>query len=650
MQTTHKNTPKRILSTVMSAAIALTLLPSTVLTTSADNNVCSDPLGYEITGIDPYYFFYQPSDIVLGNLETGLATAAVSFAYKKAQLIESDGEVLTEIAANPEDPQIVNAEITRSMGGKELKFRVYYSDTEFIDTEIFTVITYEVTVSSEVTVLSRDTNTADAVFEANFHPIQVKVYSGTEFSYDAQISGTKFKLHLDMEDAWKTYKVRFYYGINSDEYVEASTFVEMPFIPLFDGYVQNTVIPEGEKETVVCAALNFPCKKFEVYSNGKKIYTSPANYNPDYKATAPISESYTGTDLFIRAYYESSDSAPAESIDSEIFHIVKANPSRRFTKQPNDMDITSDNITELSWATNFVPLETEFIWDNNCYFSTDDPRTNFVSAAEWFGNCSTADYRIRAYYGAGAEDYVDSAVFHSVAPEFTVEPIGGYIPAGETMNLEWDTNFKPAKLELWEDGAYYKTLDSNARSIQLDGTEASDYYIQAYYLDEEDSFIFSQSFNVQPTDKTIYNIYIDENIYLYNMTVNSLSLSAVEGDEIYVCYLGEAYTFDRWDGMLSGVTFGNESDRETSFVMPAGDVTLKYLKKVSEPDGILGDVNGSGSINITDITLTAAHVKGKKLLNSEQFARADINRDGKISVTDITKIAAHVKGKKLIAQ
>lgn len=68
------------------------------------------------------------------------------------------------------------------------------------------------------------------------------------------------------------------------------------------------------------------------------------------------------------------------------------------------------------------------------------------------------------------------------------------------------------------------------------------------------------------------------------------------------------------------------------------------LKKV----GKKGDVNGDNEINVTDITKTAAHVKGKKMLTEEEQLRADVNNDGNINVTDITKIAAHVKGKKLL--
>jgi hypothetical protein len=67
-----------------------------------------------------------------------------------------------------------------------------------------------------------------------------------------------------------------------------------------------------------------------------------------------------------------------------------------------------------------------------------------------------------------------------------------------------------------------------------------------------------------------------------------------------------------------------------------------------EKAGKKGDVNGDGMINITDITKTAAHIKGKKLLTEEQEYRADVNKDGNINVTDLIKIAAHVQGKKLL--
>jgi hypothetical protein len=81
----------------------------------------------------------------------------------------------------------------------------------------------------------------------------------------------------------------------------------------------------------------------------------------------------------------------------------------------------------------------------------------------------------------------------------------------------------------------------------------------------------------------------------------------------------------------------------------SASITLTIADESSFEDFMLGDVNGDGTINITDITKVAAHVKGKKILDAAAQKRADVNNDGKINVSDITKIAAHVKGKKLLS-
>ena len=63
---------------------------------------------------------------------------------------------------------------------------------------------------------------------------------------------------------------------------------------------------------------------------------------------------------------------------------------------------------------------------------------------------------------------------------------------------------------------------------------------------------------------------------------------------------------------------------------------------------MLGDVNGDGEINVTDIAKVAAHIKGIKALDEKGFKAADVNGDGDVNVTDIAKIAAHIKGIKAI--
>ncbi|MBE6867842.1 MAG: dockerin [Ruminococcus albus] len=62
-----------------------------------------------------------------------------------------------------------------------------------------------------------------------------------------------------------------------------------------------------------------------------------------------------------------------------------------------------------------------------------------------------------------------------------------------------------------------------------------------------------------------------------------------------------------------------------------------------------GDITRDGKININDISMAAAFIKGKRVpADEEQSDLSDVNRDGKQSIADITKIAAHAKGKRIL--
>ncbi|WP_295156952.1 dockerin type I repeat-containing protein [uncultured Ruminococcus sp.] len=52
-------------------------------------------------------------------------------------------------------------------------------------------------------------------------------------------------------------------------------------------------------------------------------------------------------------------------------------------------------------------------------------------------------------------------------------------------------------------------------------------------------------------------------------------------------------------------------------------------------------------MNVSDISMLAAHVKGIKKMSDP--AAADINKDGTVNVTDISLLAAHVKGIKKLS-
>ncbi|WP_295155869.1 dockerin type I repeat-containing protein [uncultured Ruminococcus sp.] len=72
--------------------------------------------------------------------------------------------------------------------------------------------------------------------------------------------------------------------------------------------------------------------------------------------------------------------------------------------------------------------------------------------------------------------------------------------------------------------------------------------------------------------------------------------------------------------------------------------TVSVMPAFAEGKLAVGDINGDGTVNVTDISLIAAHVKGQKALPEEMLCRADINGDERIDVGDLAMLSVYVKG------
>lgn len=98
-------------------------------------------------------------------------------------------------------------------------------------------------------------------------------------------------------------------------------------------------------------------------------------------------------------------------------------------------------------------------------------------------------------------------------------------------------------------------------------------------------------------------------------------------------------------------SFGSVSPGNyTVEVSKLNHVTRKYTVTVEREDitqdvkiHLIGDINGDGRINITDVGSANAHAKKSKLLTEYAFECADINGDEKINVSDVGKMNAHAK-------
>ncbi|MBP3798939.1 MAG: dockerin type I repeat-containing protein [Ruminococcus sp.] len=91
----------------------------------------------------------------------------------------------------------------------------------------------------------------------------------------------------------------------------------------------------------------------------------------------------------------------------------------------------------------------------------------------------------------------------------------------------------------------------------------------------------------------------------------------------------------------------NVESIESSLVIDKSVITILDSSKPEDKVN-LGDVNADEKINVTDIAMTASHIKGIKALDDKGFKAADVNGDNKVNVTDIAMIASHIKGIKAL--
>ena len=100
---------------------------------------------------------------------------------------------------------------------------------------------------------------------------------------------------------------------------------------------------------------------------------------------------------------------------------------------------------------------------------------------------------------------------------------------------------------------------------------------------------------------------------------------------------------------ISGITPGTYTMKvsKKNHVTRAYSVTVSTGTKTQNAQiHLLGDINGDGRINTSDVGKANMHAKNRKLLTGYEFACGDINSDGRINTSDVGKINMHAKNKK----
>ncbi|MDD6094693.1 MAG: dockerin type I domain-containing protein, partial [Clostridia bacterium] len=126
----------------------------------------------------------------------------------------------------------------------------------------------------------------------------------------------------------------------------------------------------------------------------------------------------------------------------------------------------------------------------------------------------------------------------------------------------------------------------------------------------------------------------------YKATINGVEYDYEAGATVTVTASNGAFYLDggrglRFAGWTGDVEFADSASTETTFVMPANDVT------VTESYFIVGDLNNDGKVNVTDANIIKKMITG----SAAQIGAADINNDTKINAQDANNLKAMVLGK-----
>ena len=263
------------------------------------------------------------------------------------------------------------------------------------------------------------------------------------------------------------------------------------------------------------------------------------------------------------------------------------------------------------------------------------------------------------------------------------------LPAGEnitvTANVSIFARYRALEISLADDGDNHETI------YNYDGRKATNVTLtgRTFYKDgnwntlclpfavtdgdEADGVTFSGTPLEGATVMTLDNATFENS----TLTLNFEETSAMEPGKPYlVKWAKDTGLPGIVNPVFNGVTISNTPTSEKAVVAgivsftgqyaplkigEEGDLTILYLGSDNTfryPDGAmdinafrayiyantsLGDVNGDGVVNVTDVTMLVNHILG---MEDENFVieNADVTRDGDVTVTDVTALVNLILG------
>jgi beta-galactosidase len=124
-----------------------------------------------------------------------------------------------------------------------------------------------------------------------------------------------------------------------------------------------------------------------------------------------------------------------------------------------------------------------------------------------------------------------------------------------------------------------------------------------------------------------------------------LRLGSINGSLVGTCSVTGTGGWQEWDYATCEVT-DLSGIHDLYLVFTGGEGYLFnvnwFIFEEGNITGHLGDVNGDGSIDSTDLQLLKRHVLNKKLLEGTGLLNADVNKDKSVDSTDVTLLKRYI--------
>ena len=88
-----------------------------------------------------------------------------------------------------------------------------------------------------------------------------------------------------------------------------------------------------------------------------------------------------------------------------------------------------------------------------------------------------------------------------------------------------------------------------------------------------------------------------------------------------------------------------QAPRFTTYTSSSGMAYANlYMEVPSGKKRLIGDANGDGTVNVSDVAITVQYIL-TNLTDNFVFYNADVNEDGEVAATDVTTIVGIILGK-----